>query len=491
MKALSLAKSLLEAASTLAASAQALGEAEMACIFLPDYTYENLVFTASSPEKSPESAPLAVPMEDLEDPLCFSVHKATICTVALNIYVSLPPSLRFLAESGNFSRATVFPLLIPGSPHRGALLLLHNENLQCDEKTMEILCFYGAAVMENAIQKKRYQLDFAKMHKDLSRLETEQTRVNQWEPAIMIGDGKWMQKLRSQIPAIAASPATVLITGETGTGKGLMARALHEASSRRKQAFVEINCGALPESLLASELFGHVKGAFTGADRDHPGLFRSAHGGTIFLDEIGNLSVNLQAVLLNILQEKKVRPVGGVQDFQVDVRIIAATNRNLKDAIREGSFRMDLYHRLAVVTIELPPLSRRRGDIPLLAAWFLERFKKQYRVPELELSAHAMHMLHEMSFPGNIRELASKIEHAVLLSSPSTKKLLPLHFKRDEADDAAGENCIHLPEYLAEQEAGVIRSVLQTCRGNIQLAAKNLGIPRRTLARKISKYGLG
>ncbi len=228
-----------------------------------------------------------------------------------------------------------------------------------------------------------------------------------------------MQDLLAQARLMAESDANVLIQGESGTGKELLARAIHRASPRRDKPFVAVNCGAIPEALLESELFGHVKGSFTGAMRDHQGLFQAAHGGTLFLDEIGDMPLALQVKLLRVLQEREVRPVGATDTVRVDVRVISATHRNLEEALAAGTFREDLYYRLNVVSLELPALRNRREDIPLLATHFLEQLNKRYNKSVNAFSPDAMEAMVSAQWPGNIRQLYNLVEQTLALSTTS------------------------------------------------------------------------
>jgi transcriptional regulator with PAS, ATPase and Fis domain len=285
------------------------------------------------------------------------------------------------------------------------------------------------------------------------------------------------------VARVAPADATVLIQGESGTGKELIATAIHYASAHSRGPFVAVNCGALPEALLESELFGHVKGAFTGASTDKKGLFEEAHEGTLFLDEIGELPQQLQVKLLRALQSGEVRPVGSNQPSTVNARVLAATNRDLEQMVRQGGFREDLFYRLNVITIALPPLRERREDIPALAEHFLERLgAKQGRT--LRLSPDALDRLLGYAWPGNVRELENAIERAAILSRADTVGIadLPPHV-------AAG---LALPEQ--QSLAGVARShiiqTLERCGWNYSRAAEALGIGRTTLWRKVKEYGI-
>src|SRR5579862_3322075 len=233
----------------------------------------------------------------------------------------------------------------------------------------------------------------------------------------IIGQSPKMKAIFDMIQTVAPQNSRVLITGESGTGKELVARAIHENSARAQTPFITINCGAFPETLLESELFGYMKGAFTGANENRRGLFQAAHGGTLFLDEIGNMSLTMQVKLYRVLQEGKVRPIGSTEETDVDVRVIAATNKDFEREIAEGRFREDLYYRLSVIPLQLPALRERREDIPLLARHFLERFRKSMEKPVEGISPEAMRKLEAYEWPGNVRELENTIERAVALES--------------------------------------------------------------------------
>ncbi len=239
----------------------------------------------------------------------------------------------------------------------------------------------------------------------------------------IIGQSPKMRAIFDLIQTIAPQTSRVLITGESGTGKELVARAIHENSQRSQAPFITINCGAFPETLLESELFGYMKGAFTGANDNRQGLFQAAHGGTLFMDEIGNMSLTMQVKLYRVLQEGKVRPIGSTEEVDVDVRIIAATNKDFAKEIAEGRFREDLYYRLSVIPIQLPSLRERREDIPLLARHFLERFRKSMEKPVESLSPEAVRRLESYDWPGNVRELENTMERAVALETGSEVSL--------------------------------------------------------------------
>ena len=309
-------------------------------------------------------------------------------------------------------------------------------------------------------------------------------------PTPIVGASRAMQHVQELIEAVAATDATVLIHGESGTGKELVARAIHAASARRFSPLVVVNCGALPEGVLESELFGHEKGAFTGAQYRHKGKFELADGGTIFLDEIGTVSSKVQVELLRVLEEKTVTRVGGSSPQRADFRTIAATNQDLEAAIRSGAFREDLYWRLNVFAIEIPPLRERPEDIPILAEHFLERFSQAMNKRQMRLAPAALDALRSYGWPGNVRELQNAIERAVVLGTPPTLEVkdLPLRLSGGGAGLNGGASRPG-PQSLDEVEKTHIRQVLDGCGWNISHAAKTLEIDRGTLYNKIKRYG--
>jgi len=298
-----------------------------------------------------------------------------------------------------------------------------------------------------------------------------------------------MRQALALVARVAEHSTTVLITGESGTGKEVIARAIHRASPRGSKAFVGINCAAIPENLLESELFGHVRGAFTGATGDKVGLFEQANGGTLLLDEIGELPIGLQAKLLRVLQESEIRRVGDQKTRRVDARVLAATARDLEAEVRAGRFREDLFYRVNVVVIELPPLRDRREDIAPLARHFVARLAQRFGRP-LSLSEDALAWLEQQEWPGNVRELENAIERAAVLSR---KEILEAGEFRSEAPRAAelappeGES---LSEVVAAAERQAIANALRAANGNRREAAKQLGVSLRTLFYKIDRYGI-
>ncbi len=294
---------------------------------------------------------------------------------------------------------------------------------------------------------------------------------------------------------VAAHPSPVLISGASGTGKELVARLIHRESDRTSGTFVPVNCGAIPETLLESEFFGYVKGAFTGADRDRSGLFEAANGGTMFLDEVGELPASLQVKLLRALQDGEIRRLGGNDSVEVDVRVIAATNRDLEGMVQKGEFREDLYYRLAVVPIHLPALCRRREEIPDLVHHFLERHRERLGVKVMGISPDAMERLLRYPWPGNIRELENLLERVVVLADESEIRVddLPediLHPAPDRAPIDVSDDDLSVKRHSAELERVLIRRALERTGGNKTQAADLLELSPRALRYKIQDYGL-
>ena len=302
----------------------------------------------------------------------------------------------------------------------------------------------------------------------------------------MVGGGKKMQTVRKLIERVAPTNSTVLILGETGTGKELAARAVHEQSARSKQPFVAVNCGALPEHLIESELFGHRKGAFTGADENRTGLFEVADGGTLFLDEIGELPKAMQAKLLRVLESGEIRRLGENESFEVDVRIVCATHRNLSEMVEQGDFREDLMYRINTFEVELPPLRVRLEDIPTLAEHLFRRFRNDVLAGEKIFSDSAIEKLQSHVWPGNIRELANVIEHASIVcdSLPISADELPKHF---DSRKLIGTKQSNVPMTLKEMEYQAIQSSLDRNDGNKNLVAEELGVSLKTLYNRLAE----
>ena len=313
----------------------------------------------------------------------------------------------------------------------------------------------------------------------------------------IIGRTPSMKQVYQLIEKVADSPTTVLISGESGTGKELVARALHDHSSRRANPFVQVNCGAIPDNLFESELFGYEKGAFTGAVGSKPGRFELAHQGTLFLDEVGELPLDLQVKLLRVLQDGTFERVGGVRSITTDVRVVAATNRDLLREVKRGAFREDLYYRLNVIPIRLPPLRERIEDVPLLVEHFLAKFNRRLGKTVDTLSAEAMTALMAHRWPGNIRELENLMERSVLLAEGDVLGVKDLPGLGSTAlDDAEGEEVEELGlkdyvrVYTARLERARIQQALEQDDGNVTRASKRLGISRKSLQTKMKEYGL-
>jgi two-component system response regulator PilR (NtrC family) len=318
----------------------------------------------------------------------------------------------------------------------------------------------------------------------------------------IIGQSPKMRALFELIQTVAPQTSRVLITGESGTGKELVARAIHENSNRAQAPFITINCGAFPETLLESELFGYMKGAFTGANENRQGLFRAAHGGTLFMDEIGNMPLPMQVKLYRVLQEGKVRPIGSTEESDVDIRIIAATNKEFEKEIAEGRFREDLYYRLSVIPLQLPPLRERREDIPLLARHFLESFRKAMEKPVESISPEAMRRLESYDWPGNVRELENTMERAVALESSNeiSLRVLPdriAGYSGNQGLAAANGSSSAFPtegvdfeKEIAQAERRYLQGALEKSQGVRTQAADLLKISYRSFRHYAKKHNL-
>ena len=431
-----------------------------------------------------------ISVDDLEDPLSFSLYSGKRCFVSAleaNTNKRIHATKLMLNLTGEyFFCAEALPLFVAGNESFGAILLAYEKKtcsgaVKNGRDELLLLSGYGAEVLKNFIQNQNHAALFRSFDEDISRLKKEQSSSGNNDLGI-VGQSEAIERVRALIRKAAPSNATVLICGETGTGKELVAEAIHALSPRREERFVKINCAAIPTNLLESELFGYRKGAFSGASRDSLGLLRSADRGTLLLDEIGDMSMDLQVKLLRFLQEKRVHPIGDTQSYPVDVRIIAATNLDLKLAVDAGSFRLDIYHRLAVFPIHLPPLRERAGDIPLLAVHFLNHAKRRHSRPGLSLPMESVNFLCGLIFSGNVRELEACIERAVLMAENDKNVLGMELFMNSEANIQRT-----LPESLAAYEFKLIEDALQMCSGSRKDAANILGIPVRTLAYKLQQ----
>jgi len=337
-----------------------------------------------------------------------------------------------------------------------------------------------SVVVKNALEHRRLQIENSRLK------EGTESRYR------IIGESVPMKALRHELALMAGTNGRVLIYGESGTGKELVAHALHAMSPRAPELFVEVNCAAIPEELIESELFGHIKGSFTSAHETKIGKFQKADGGTIFLDEVGDMSLRTQAKVLRALEEQRFEPVGAAGSVQVDVRVVAATNKNLEEEIERGNFREDLFYRLNVIPFHVPPLRDRREDIPLLADYFLREFTTAYGRKPKELTAEAYRILHDYHWPGNVRELRNLIERIVILN-PQVRvdaRHIPLNVVRRPAErpmDRFGS----LAEVREAVEREYILKKLEETNGNVTRTAELLGLERSNLYRKMKTLGIG
>ncbi|RIL05841.1 MAG: Fis family transcriptional regulator [Proteobacteria bacterium] len=343
-------------------------------------------------------------------------------------------------------------------------------------------------VVQKALEKKSLASENARLRSELRSERRERQ---------LVGNSVRMQQLYEMVNRVASTKTNVLVVGESGTGKELIARAIHTESDRAEAAFIALNCAAIPENLLESELFGHVKGAFTGAVGNKPGLFEAADGGTLFLDEVGELTLPLQVKLLRAIQEKTIRRVGGNSDRRVDVRIVAATNRRLEDEVAAGRFREDLYYRLNVIQLELPPLRDRMDDLPLLVHHFVEKYGRELGKPVRGLSEEAMGRLRAHAWPGNVRELENVIERAVALSRSEwiEAEALPPNLghaaeERAPAAPKLTQAGVDLDNLVADYERGLLLDALRRAGGVKKRAAAFLGISFRSFRYRLEKLGL-
>ena len=384
------------------------------------------------------------------------------------------------------------------------------EAVRARSKDTQILMITAYATTEQAVEAMRkgaydYVQKPFKNHELLATLEkalekraivaeneTLRAQVkSRWSEGQLIGKSPAMDRLRDMVKRVAGATTSVLITGESGTGKEMVARSLHFQSPRAEKPFVVLNCGAVPENLIESELFGHVKGAFTGATAAKEGLFRAADGGTLFLDEVGELPPPLQVKLLRVLQDRTVRPVGGSNEVEVDVRVLAATNRDVESEVQAGTFREDLFYRLNVIRIDVPPLRERQEDVPVLANYFLDKHAA-LQGRRLELSADATRWLAQQTFPGNVRELENIIERGVTLARGNTVEREDLG---DSHPSKKAMNLSHIPEgsfdlddYLTQVERELLFRALDQAGGVRKKAAELLGMSFRQFRYRLAKH---
>jgi len=333
--------------------------------------------------------------------------------------------------------------------------------------------------LERAVDKKQVE----------ERKQVAQESKPEVRSSTILGSSVLMLELLEMISYVAPTEATVLINGESGTGKELVAAELHHNSDRSEKPFVKVNCAALAESLLESELFGHEKGAFTGADKQREGKFVQAEGGTLFLDEIGETSQAMQVKMLRVLQEQELQRVGGEETIHTDARIIAATNRDLEQEVRDGNFREDLYYRLNVVTVTVPPLRKRQDDIAILVEHFVHKFAEKNRREVAGVTAECMELLSSYSWPGNVRELENAIERGVILMRGEylTEKSLPLPIQKQVQEKSADKEEGQASSLQAQEKVLILKTLEETS-GNKSEAARRLGITRKTLQNKLHKY---
>jgi formate hydrogenlyase transcriptional activator len=398
-------------------------------------------------------------------------HEFKLAAVGIRAYTSIPMRARGRRLGVLvFSRLTLDPF----TPEQMAVLTA---------VTRAISVATANALANEEINRLRDQLEAENI-----ALRDQLSRITTFEE--IVGDSAPLRRALESVEQVAATDATVLIAGETGTGKELFARAIHQRSPRAHGPLVKFNCAAIPETLLASELFGHERGAFTGAVERRKGRFEQAHGGTLFLDEIGELPAELQVMLLRVLQEREFERLGGSEPVRVDVRIIAATNRNLADEVRAGRFRSDLYYRLNVFPLRLPPLRERPEDVPLLTAHFTAKHGERFGRDVSRIDRRSMRLLESHSWPGNVRELENVIERAVILSRDGA-----LRFERDALQNGnlAGAISSNMDERLRAQEREAIEAALRASRGRVSGqngAARALGLAPSTLDLRIKRLGI-
>lgn len=479
---------LAETAVCLARLAGTAAQADFCGVFLLDYTGTELLLRAVWHAGAGASAPRghSLPLGS-QDPVCFSLQTGTEYTVRDGMQNAAFPSLDLLRPQKAAARLTALPLPAWRNRSLGGLLLGFGRD-RAPAIDPQPLCDLGALLLEAHLQRQKEDLLLHSLNEDLSRLEQGSQCLRIVE-SFFLGKSPATLRVREQIARAAPTDVAVLITGETGTGKEVAASALHAASRRRAAPFIKINCAALPAHLLESELFGHRKGAFSGADSDNPGLLRSAHSGTVLLDEIGEMPSELQAKLLRVLQDRQVRPLGSSKTFPADIRIIAATNKSMREVLESGSFRSDLYHRLAGLHIHIPPLRERPEDIPLLAQHFLIQMRGTLRRPGLSLTPESLRLLGGLDYPGNVRQLCNRIQAAAVMADPAADHLMPEAFAPVESPAAEEEDLRSggLARSLRLLEEKLIKRALARCSGNVTEPARELHLPRSTLVSKLKK----
>jgi DNA-binding NtrC family response regulator/Tfp pilus assembly protein PilZ len=405
------------------------------------------------------------------------------------------PKLKRLVEDRALAHAP--PILVIGKTLSAELeaLLVKNENITYIEPplTRWVLRSIVQRAVEGHVLSFQNQLLTEELSRAIERLRRENYRLRQAVPETIdgiIGSSDAMRQVFDMIERVAPFSTSVMIAGETGTGKELVARAIHKRSPRAEQPFIAQNCAAFAENLLDSELFGHTRGAFTGATHDRAGIFEAASGGTVFLDEVGEMTPTMQAKVLRVLQDGELRRVGDVTTRKVDVRVIAATHRNLEQMVKDGKFREDLYYRLRAFTLTLPPLSKRRDDIPLLALHFLDKLAERHGT-KATITADAMRVLESHAWPGNVRELENTIEQLLVMTGSENKIDAPLVRETLGVEASSGERQGRsLNEALDDYERSLLRAELEKAGGIITRAALTLGLDRSTLSKRCKRLGL-
>jgi two-component system response regulator PilR (NtrC family) len=413
-------------------------------------------------------------------------RKETFDLIITDLKMPKMDGIEFLREVKDLSPETMVILITAYASGETAITAMHEGAYDYIEKDFAIEEL--KKIIRNALTKKGINRDDVHLLKEVG----EAVGFGN-----MIGNSREMLKLYATIKKVAETPANVLILGESGTGKELVARAIHANSARIKMPFMVINCGGIPENLLESELFGYIKGSFTGAYTDKSGLFEIARGGTVFLDEIGELPPLLQVKLLRVVQEKTFRRIGGVDDIHVNVRIISATNQNLVDNVKSGSFREDLYYRLNVIPLHLPSLRERQEDIPALTRHFIEKYSREFGKEIKTISAYALELLMKYPFPGNIRELENIIERSVALETSNIilpeNLILSQEMVKKEGDPLSElpDTGISLEDELAKFEKVLIEKALLKAQGSKKNAAELLKISYDSLHYRSEKLGIG
>ena len=424
----------------------------------------------------------------------YEVRTAEHGADALKIYPEFRPHLTFLdVKMPGMDGLEVLKRLREADPRATVVMISGHATIQTAVEATQLGAY---DILEKPLDTDRILvlLRNALAHLELSE-ENQRLRQRVEARFEMVGQSYAIRALQDRIAKVAGTPARVLITGENGTGKELVARAIHRESTRRAKPFVEVNCAAIPHELIESELFGHMRGSFTGAVSDRAGKFEQADTGTLFLDEIGDMSLNAQAKVLRVLQDNVVTRIGGAKTIQVDVRVIAATNKNLEEEIAAGRFREDLFYRLNVVPLHVPPLRERKEDIPLLVGYFLQQLAEREGVPPRGITDEALDRLVELDWPGNVRELRNTVERLLILASGS--RIVGTDVDRlvgRRPEEAAGLGSLTdirtFEEFKAAAERAFLLAKLRAFDWNVSETARALEMPRSNLYKKIERYAL-